>query len=124
VLKLSTKIIITLALMFILFSVPAPKAEAMEPITIAMLAAPIVIPIVKAMIPYIVKGGVNFAGGLVEVFVDMFGIFLLPIGLAESTIGAPFGLFSTGMKHLGDGCLAPFKMTWSTVLLPIKIFTG
>ena len=122
--KLSTKIFVTSALIFILFSVPAPKAEAMEPISIAMIAAPIVIPIAKAMVPYIVKGGVNFFGGLVEVFVDMSGIFLLPIGLAESTFGAPFGLFPSGMKHMGNGCLAPFKMTWSTVTLPIKIFTG
>ena len=123
-LKLSTKIIVMCSLAFVLFTVPAPKAKAFEPITIAMLAAPIVIPIVKAMLPYIIKGGENFFGAMIDVFVDMAGIFLLPIGMMESTVGAPFGLFDMGLGHMGDGALAPFKMMWSMMKTPVRVFTG
>jgi hypothetical protein len=121
---LSSKMFITFALLFILFTVPAHEAKAMEPISLAMMAAPIVIPIVKAMMPYIVKGAVNFFGASVDVFVDMAGFALLPFGLFESTIGAPFGLFSYGLKHMGEGALAPFKMMWSMCRVPVRVFTG
>lgn len=123
-LKFSVKTFLILALLFVLFTIPAPKAEAMEPVSIAMLAAPIAIPIAKAMIPYVIKGGTNFFGGMADVFVDMAGIFLLPVGLIESTFLAPFGFFTDGMRNMGKGIIAPFKMTWSTVILPVRIFTG
>ena len=123
-LKLSTKMFITFALLFILFSAPAPEAKAFEPISIAMMAAPIVLPIVKAMIPYFVKGTVNFAGAMVDVFADLAGFVLLPLGMFESTLGVPFGLFSHGLKHMGRGSLAPFKMMWSMCRVPVRVFTG
>ena len=123
-LKLSTKMFITIALLFILFSVPAPEAKAMEPISIAMMAAPIVIPIVKAMMPYFVKGAVNFFGAMVDVFVDLAGFMLLPFGMFEATLGAPFGLFPYGMKHMTSGAIAPFRMMWSMCRVPVRIFTG
>ena len=123
-LKLSTKIFITLALLFTLLSAPAPEAKAMEPISIAMMLAPIVMPIVKAMIPYFVKGTVNFFGAMVDVFVDLAGFALLPLGMFESSLGAPFGLFKHGLQHMTRGAIAPFKMMWSMCLVPVRIFTG
>ena len=122
--KFSTKMFFILTLVFLFLTVPKPEAKAMEPITIAMMAAPIVIPIVKAMIPYVVKGGTNLCVGLVDVFIDMAGLFLLPVGFVESTFLAPFGFFYPGVRHLGKGAIAPFKMTWSTLILPVRIFTG
>ena len=123
-LKFSIKMFLIFSLLFMFFTVSAPKAQAMEPISIAMMAAPIVIPIVKAMIPYIIKGGTNFVGGMVDVFIDMAGIFLLPLGMFESSFLGPFGFFQTGLRHMGSGMIAPFKMTWSTLILPVRIFTG
>ena len=123
-LKSSTKMLIIISLLFVLFSVPAPEAKAMEPISIAMMAAPIIIPIIKAMMPYVVKGAVNFFGAMVDVFVDMAGFAMLPFGMFEATLGAPFGLFPYGVKHMGSGALAPFKMMWSMCRVPVRVFTG
>ena len=123
-LNISTKIFITIILLFMFFSVPAPEAKAMEPISLAMMAAPIVIPIVKAMMPYFVKGAVNFFGAMVDVFVDFAGFVMLPVGFFESTFGAPFGLFFYGLKDMGTGSMAPFKMMWSMFKVPVRIFTG
>ena len=123
-LKLSTKMFITIALLFTLFLVPAPEAKAMEPISIAMMLAPIVIPIVKAMIPYFVKGSVNFFGAMVDVFADLAGFALLPFGMFEATLGAPFGLWKHGLSHMGRGALAPLKMMWSMCRVPVRVFTG
>lgn len=101
---------------------PAPKAKAMDPITISMLAAPIVIPMVKAAMPYIIKGAVNFGKGMLDVGIEMFGFFLFPLGMLEASAGAPFGMFGLGMSHMGRGMLAPFKMMWQMMLVPTKIF--
>jgi hypothetical protein len=122
--RYSHRLFLISALIFILYYTSEPEAAAMEPVTIAMMAAPIVIPIVKAMIPYFVKGGVNFFTAMVDVFVDMSGFFLLPFGMLESTVGAPFGLFKNGLYNMGQGCLAPFKMGWSMIRVPVRIFTG
>jgi len=125
--RFSSRIIVIFALVSIVFIAPAPKAEAFDPGMASLLmsvALPIAIEVGKVVAPYVIDGVVNFTGGMIEVFTDMFGIFLIPIGMAESTVGAPFGLFDSGLKHMGDGCLAPLKMTWSTVKLPIKIFSG
>jgi len=103
-----------------LFFFSSPKAEAMDPVTIATLVAPIVIPIIKAAIPYIVKGGVNFFRGMVDMFIDMAGIVMLPVGLFEVSFGAPFGLFRDGLNSLKTGAMALPKMLWSMCLIPLK----
>ena len=113
---------IVLSLAAAAFFARPPKAEAMDPITIAAIAAPIVIPMVQKAMPYVIKGAVNFAKGMFDVFIDMAGLFLLPLGMMESSFGAPFGLFGLGMSHMGRGAMAPLKMMWSTMLLPVKIF--
>ena len=123
-LKLSIKIFITLTLIFTLFSVPAPEAKAMEPISIAMMVVPLVMPIIKGAIPYVVKGSVNFFGAMVDVGLDLAGFALLPFGMLEASFGAPFGLFKHGLKHMLTGAEAPFKMMWSMCLVPVRIFTG
>ncbi len=109
-----------LSLISAAFFVRTPEAKAMDPITIAAIAAPIVIPMVKAAMPYVLRGALNFAKGLFDVFLDMSGFFLLPLGMMEASLGAPFGLFDLGMSHLGRGAMAPLKMMWSTMLLPVK----
>ena len=111
---------LVLALISAAFFVHQPEAKAMDPITIAAIAAPIVIPIVKAAMPYVIRGAMNFAKGLFDVFLDMSGFLWVPLGMMESSLGAPFGLFGLGMSHMGRGFMAPLKMMWSTMLLPVK----
>ena len=125
--KWSVKTFVTLALLVILFAVPAPKARAFEPITMSIIAAivlPYAIKFVKAATPYVIKGAINFGKGMVDVFVDMCGFGWLPFGLMESTFGAPFGLFGRGVENMGYGSLAPFRAMWSMMKLPVRIFTG
>lgn len=90
---------------FLAFSMPAPKAKAMEPISIAMMAAPIAIPIIKALLPYILKGAVNMAGAMFEVGVEMCNMILLPVGFFETTLGA-YWFWDSGIQHLVEGSLS------------------
>ena len=118
------KTFIILALAAALFSIPTLEVKAMEPLSVATMAAPLVKPMIEAMIPYVVTGGVNFFNAFVDVFIDMTGIFFLPFGMMESTLGAPLGLFRDGMTNMAKGCMAPLKMGWSMMRVPIRIFTG
>ena len=111
-----------LLLGFTLFCFPVNESKAMDPVTIATLAAPVAIPIIKAALPYVVKGGVNFSRGMFDMFVDMAGIVMLPVGLFEVSLGAPFGLWRDGLLSLKTGALALPKMFWSMCLVPVKTF--
>ena len=104
----------------VLFFIPAQEAKAMDPVTIASVAAPIIIPIIQAALPYVIKGGINFFRGMLDVFIDLAGIVMLPIGLFEVSFGAPFGLVNSGLEDLKIGALAPLKMMWSMCLVPVK----
>ena len=103
-----------------LFCLPAPKAKAMDPVTIATVLAPIAIPIIKAALPYVIKGGVNFFRGTFDMFIDMAGIVMLPVGLFEVSFGAPFGLLKDGLENLKFGAMALPRMMWSMCLIPVK----
>ena len=123
-LKTLQKTFITLAFGAVLFSIPTPKLNALEPVSLAMMAAPVVKPMIEAMIPYVVTGGVNFFNAFIDVFLEMTGIFLLPFGMLESTLGAPLGLFKDGISNMAKGCIAPLKTGWSMMRMPVRIFTG
>jgi len=116
------RLFLIVSLFVSVFALPAPKAEAMDPITISMLAAPIVIPMVKAAMPYILKYAANFGKGMLDVFLEMAGFLLLPLGMLEASAGAPLGMFNLGMSHMGYGAMAPFKMMWQMMLIPMKVF--
>ena len=118
------KTLIILAVATVLFSMPTPKLNAMEPVSVVSMVTPLIKPMIEAMIPYAVRGGVNFFNAFVDVFIDMTHILLLPFGMMESTFGAPFGLFGDGIGNMLKGCLAPLKMGWSMIRVPIRVFTG
>ena len=125
--KWSIKTAVTIILLVMLYIVPAPKAQAFEPISMSIVAAillPYAIQFAKAAAPYVMKGAVNFAGAMVDVFMDMGETILLPFGMCEASFGYPIGLFDTGAKHMGMGCIAPFKAMWSMMKVPVRIFTG
>jgi hypothetical protein len=116
-------IVILVAVAFI--GVGIPKAKAMDPVTIAILA-PIVIeygtPIAISAGQYALKGLMNAGVGMIDIFKDMIGIFMLPIGFLEVTLGMPFGLFKHGCANIGEGFIAPFKLAFHTVLLVPRLF--
>lgn len=118
--KYSSKILLIVLLGFLVYAVPAPQTKAMEPISIAMMIAPIAIPIIKAALPYIIKGAVNMGGAMFEVGVEMFKMILVPIGFFEMTFGAPFGLFQPGLKNLVEGCVAFPMMFVKMCAVPLK----
>lgn len=120
-LKLSTKFLVVILIGFLAFSMPAPKAKGMEPISMAMIILPIAIPIIKAALPYIIKGAVNMAGAMFEVGVEMCNMVLLPIGFFETTLGA-YWFWDSGVDHLVDGGLAfPKSLFLMLLVLPKTI---
>ena len=50
-------------------------------------------------------------------------IFLLPLGLAQCTAGAPFGMFDDGAENCIRGGMAPFELVYQAVLLPIRLIS-
>ncbi|HCE44817.1 MAG TPA: hypothetical protein DET40_14855 [Lentisphaeria bacterium] len=110
------KFIILAISLIVLVGVAIPKAKAMDPITIAILA-PYAIPVAEVAGQWALKGLVNAAKGLPDIGRDMLELFLLPLGFLEITLGAPFGLFANGCSNIGAGCIAPFRLCFSTIML-------
>ena len=123
--RIHTKITIIVLISFLLISVPTPKAEAMEPISISLLVAalaPIVLPYVLKAMPYVWKGFVNMGSAMLDVGLEMARMGYLLLGFFECTIGLPFGLFRAGVNNIYDGTLAPFKAMGLMFLVPFKTF--
>jgi len=102
-----------------------PKAKAMDPVTIGILAPiilPYAIPVAEAALKYAFKGLVNAAKGTPYILQDMIGVFLLPVGFLEVTLGLPFGLFANGCSNIGAGIVAPFKLGFHTFMLIPRMF--
>jgi hypothetical protein len=102
-----------------------PKAKAMDPVTIGILAPiilPYAIPVAEVALKYAFKGLVNAGKGMFYMFEDMIGVFMLPVGFLEVTLGAPFGLFTNGCKNIGTGFVAPFKLGFHTFMLVPRLF--
>jgi hypothetical protein len=118
-LKYSTKILLTVLLACMAFSAPVQKTQAMEPVSLAMMLAPIAIPLIKAAIPYVVKGAVNMGGAFFEVGIEMFNMLLFPVGLLESTLFAPW-FFKNGIMHMAEGAMAMPKMFIQMLLVMPK----
>lgn len=97
------------------------KLHAMDPVTIAILA-PIAIKAAEVMMPYVIQGLKNAGAHLLKMGVDLLGILKLPMGLIQSTLGAPVGMFGDGVRNMVDGLMAPFQLVWHTVTFPFAIF--
>ena len=112
-------ILILVAGLFMPFG--AAKVQAMDPVTIAILA-PVAIKAAEVMMPYVIQGLKNAGVHLMKMGLDIAGILKLPLGFVQATLGAPLGLFSDGLKNVIDGVLAPFQFTWHTLTFPLAIF--
>lgn len=110
---------ILIAFAYLMF--PAPEAKAMDPVTISLLA-PIAISVAKAASPYIIRGLVNAGKGMLRVGKDMLDFFRLPLGMFQATFLAPW-YFRYGCRNIFLGSVAPFKMTYHMLLVPV-LLTG
>ncbi len=103
-------------------TVHTPPARAFEPVTM-MILAPAAVRAVEIASPYIIKGFFNGMQGFLKMGLDIVDILKLPVGAVGCTLGAPFGFFGGGTKLLVEGAIAPFKLAWHAVTLPV-MFCG
>ena len=115
------KVIAALLIGGFLLTCGQSKLYAMDPVTIAILA-PVAIKAAEVMMPYVIQGLKNAGTQLIKIGMDMAGILKLPLGIVQSTLGAPIGFLATGLKNIMDGLLAPLQLVWHTVTLPVAIF--
>lgn len=99
------------------FAFPAPKAEAIDPVTLAILA-PIAIKAANVAKPYLIRAGLNTGRCLLKMGEDTLQTLRLPLGLLQMSIGAPFGGFRNGLVNTIKGFIGPGKLIVHTLLLP------
>ena len=113
-------ILLLAAGLFLPFGTPS-RLEAMDPVTIAILA-PVAIKAAEVMMPYVIQGLKNAGAHLVKMGLDVAGIFKLPLGILQSTLGVPIGMFDAGVQNVIAGFMAPFQLVWHTIMFPLAIF--
>ena len=99
------------------FGAPAAKAE---PVSMIILA-PLALKAANMASPYVIQWMKNSGAQLLNIGKDIVDIFCLPLGIVQCTAGVPFGFFSNGLGNIGAGCVAPFKLVWDVLLLPLAI---
>lgn len=111
---------ILLLLCLLCFASPRmmPRAEAMDPVTIAILT-PIAIKGAQVAAPYVLRGLMSGARHMVSMGYDLVNFFRLPLGVLQVTAGIPFGQLGNGVRNMVAGGIAPFKFIIKTLLLPV-----
>ena len=123
--RIYPKVAIIVIIALLITTIPAPKAEAMEPISISLLIAalaPIVLPYVIKAMPVVFRGFKRMSLAMLDVGIKFSRMGFLLLGFAECTMGAPFGLFKPGLRNLLDGSIAPFQAMLSMFMIPFKTF--
>lgn len=113
-------LIMALLLAVTFYMTPRYEAEAMDPVTIAILA-PIAIQVAKVVAPYIFKGLANMGVFMLKAGKPLLETFLLPCGIFELTLLAPWR-WRPGLIHIGQGILGPFKFCGYMLLVPLSPF--
>lgn len=98
----------------------APQYEAEGSVTAAVLLAPVAIQAAKIAAPYVIRGLANMGKHMLVAGKELLYVFLIPVGLIECTVLAPWGLWRPGLKHLGMGGLGILKFCGYMLLLPIS----
>ena len=109
-------------ILLILFCFAAPpfvrEAQAMDPVTIAILT-PIAIKGAQVAAPYVMRGLASGARHMVSMGYDLINFFRLPLGFLQVTAGIPFGQLKGGLNNIVAGFTAPVKFTIKTLILPV-----
>lgn len=103
------------------FLTPAPEAKAIDPVTIAILT-PIAIKAAQIAAPYVLRALKNMGIAALKAVPDFLNLFKLPLGLLMVTIGAPFGGLKRGFSYLIHGFIAPFKLCFHLLMVPLSAF--
>lgn len=110
-------ITITLLVVCMTTLFPAPEAQAFDPVTLAILA-PIAIKVAEASAPYIYRGVSNAGKCMLHMGKDVYEFFYFPLGLGYMC----FGNLKRGLVYVIKGGIAPGKLVFHTLLLPISLF--
>lgn len=114
-------LVATLLLTTVFYFGPSTKAEAIDPVTIAILT-PVAIQAAKILAPYVIKALKNVSIVLLKAGGNLISFFRLPIGIVQSFLLFPLGQFKNGMVNIGKGLWAPFQMCGNLLMLPLAIF--
>ena len=112
-------LILTIALIGSFFFAPQPKAQAFDPVTLAILT-PLAIQGAKILAPYVVRGLKNMAVVGLRSAKYFIRFFLVPFGLLECII-TPWRI-TTGLAHIGQGFIGLFCFVGNLLLLPVAAF--
>ena len=112
-------LILTIVLIGAFYFTPQPKAEAFDPVTLAILT-PLAIQGAKILAPYVIRGLKNVALVGVRSAKYFVRFFLVPVGLLECVF-TPWRI-SSGISHLGQGFLGLFMFVGNLCLIPFAIF--
>lgn len=120
------KFLLLLLLLLLLGAAPGkigmftPRAEAIDPVTMAVLA-PIALKGARQASPYIISGLQRAGRQLLIIGGDVAKLLRLPLGVVQATVGAPFGFLGEGVKNMGIGLLSPLELTLDVLNLPLAI---
>ena len=112
-------LILCIVLIGTFYFAPQPKAEAFDPVTLAILT-PLAIQGAKILAPYVIRGLKNIAVVGLRSAKYLLKFFLVPVGLVECII-MPWRI-STGLSHMGQGFVGLFCFVGNLLLLPFAAF--
>ena len=112
-------LILCIALTCTLYFKPQPRAEAFDPVTLAILT-PLAIQGAKILAPYVIRGLKNAAVVGLRSAKYFLKFFLVPVGLVECII-MPWRI-SAGLSHMGQGFIGLFCFAGNLCLIPLAIF--
>ena len=102
----------------IMAAVMPERAQAIDPVTIAILA-PIALQAAEAARPYVIRGMINFGKGLLKIGKASLDLFFIPYGLFKMIFLSPWGEFRSGMVYTIRGGFGIGKIFVHTLLLPV-----
>lgn len=94
-----------------------PRARAIDPVTMAVLA-PIAIKGARQASPYVISGLQRAGRQLLVIGGDIANLLRLPLGLVQATVGVPFGFLGDGIRNIGTGLMSPLELVLDVVNLP------
>ena len=111
---------ITLLFLVLAVAIPVQRAEAIDPVTLAILA-PVALKVAEKAQPYLARAALNGGKCLFMMGKDVFQTFYLPYGLLKMSLGAPFGGFRSGLIYTIRGGVAPAKLVVHTLMFPLML---
>ena len=111
-----------LLIFLLLFTAFLPSAKAVDPATVTA-AAPKALELAAIWSPHTISTLQSSGIGLMKIGESTLSILLLPAGILQCTLGAPFGMFDDGVQNCITGGTAPFELIYQVILLPIRILS-